>query len=200
MLKWLNRLHYRLGVWTRGAQGTIYWWTHGKGHSQGVSLGYSQNCSRSIFSALFGSGQQQCYQSTVVTFVARYFQLNSFILLLSATESHPIAHSPRANKWTENNIHLPDWLSSAPQSVKNLPRKTLKSRGNEGTERSGVHDEEQWTKERALGDTAGGCVLRRQVSYTFDTLYSLTRCVYLYPLFFFKFLVFEATLYANKDV
>jgi len=30
------------------------------------------------------------------------------------------------------------------------------TRGNEGAERSGVHDEEQWTKDRALGDTAGG--------------------------------------------
>jgi len=43
------------------------------------------------------------------------------------------------------------------------------TRGNEGAERSGVHDEEQWTKERALGDTAGGCVPERQVSFTFDT-------------------------------
>ena len=25
------------------------------------------------------------------------------------------------------------------------------TRGNEGTERSGVHDEEEWTKDRALG-------------------------------------------------
>jgi len=32
------------------------------------------------------------------------------------------------------------------------------TRGNEGAERSGVHDEEQWTKDRALGDTAGGYV------------------------------------------
>ena len=31
------------------------------------------------------------------------------------------------------------------------------TRGNEGAERSGVHDEEEWTKDRALGDTAGGC-------------------------------------------
>jgi len=30
-------------------------------------------------------------------------------------------------------------------------------------------DEEKWTKDRALGDTAGGCVPGRQVSYTFDT-------------------------------
>jgi len=43
------------------------------------------------------------------------------------------------------------------------------TRGNEGTERSGVHDEKQWTKDRALGDTAGGCVPGREVSYTFDT-------------------------------
>ena len=43
------------------------------------------------------------------------------------------------------------------------------TRGNEGTERSGVHDEEEWTKDRALGDTTGGCVPGRQVSYTFDT-------------------------------
>ena len=42
-------------------------------------------------------------------------------------------------------------------------------RGNEGTERSGVHDEEQWTKDRALGDTAGGCVPGGQVGFTFDT-------------------------------
>jgi len=42
------------------------------------------------------------------------------------------------------------------------------SRGNEGAERSGVHDEEEWTKDRALGDTAGR-VPGRQVSYTFDT-------------------------------
>ena len=32
------------------------------------------------------------------------------------------------------------------------------TRGNEGAERSGVHDEEEWTNDRALGDTAGGCV------------------------------------------
>ena len=43
------------------------------------------------------------------------------------------------------------------------------TRGNEDAERSGVHDEEQWTKDRALGDTAGGCVPGRQVSYIFDT-------------------------------
>ena len=43
------------------------------------------------------------------------------------------------------------------------------TRGNEGAEKSGVHDEEEWTKDRALGDTAGGCVPGRQVSYTFDT-------------------------------
>jgi len=43
------------------------------------------------------------------------------------------------------------------------------TRGNEGAERSGVHDEEEWTKDRALVDTAGGCVPERQVSYTFDT-------------------------------
>jgi len=43
------------------------------------------------------------------------------------------------------------------------------TRGNEGAERSGVHDEEQWTKDRALGDTTGGCVPGRQVSYTLDT-------------------------------
>ena len=28
----------------------------------------------------------------------------------------------------------------------------------------------------------------------------LTRCVYLFPLLFFKFLVFEAAMYSNKDV
>jgi len=43
------------------------------------------------------------------------------------------------------------------------------TRGNEGAEWSGVHDEEEWTKDRALGHTAGGCVPGRQVSYTFDT-------------------------------
>ena len=37
------------------------------------------------------------------------------------------------------------------------------------TERSGVHDEEQWTNDRALGDTAGGGVPGGQVSFTFDT-------------------------------
>ena len=45
----------------------------------------------------------------------------------------------------------------------------LGNKGNEDAERSGVHDEEQWTKDRALGDTAGGCVPGRQVSHTFDT-------------------------------
>jgi len=43
------------------------------------------------------------------------------------------------------------------------------TRGNEDAERSGVHDEEEWTKDRALGDTAEGCVPGRQASYTFDT-------------------------------
>jgi len=43
------------------------------------------------------------------------------------------------------------------------------TRGNEDAERSGVYDEEEWTKDRALGDTAGGCVPGRQVSYIFDT-------------------------------
>jgi len=43
------------------------------------------------------------------------------------------------------------------------------ARRNEGAERSGVHDEEQCTKDRALGYTTGGCVPGRQVSYTFDT-------------------------------
>ena len=43
------------------------------------------------------------------------------------------------------------------------------TRGNESTERSGVHDEKQWTKDRALGDTAGGCVPGGQVGFTFDT-------------------------------
>ena len=43
------------------------------------------------------------------------------------------------------------------------------TRGNEGTERSGVHDEEEWTKDRALGDTTGGCVLGGQVGFTFNT-------------------------------
>jgi len=44
------------------------------------------------------------------------------------------------------------------------------TRGNEGAERSGVHGKEKWTKDRALGDTTGGCVPGRQVSYTFDTI------------------------------
>ena len=43
------------------------------------------------------------------------------------------------------------------------------TRGNEGAERSGAHDKEEWTKDRVLGDTTGGCVPGRQVSYTFDT-------------------------------
>ena len=45
------------------------------------------------------------------------------------------------------------------------------TRGNKGTEKSGVHEEEQWTKDRALGDTAGGCVglPGRQVGFTSDT-------------------------------
>jgi len=40
------------------------------------------------------------------------------------------------------------------------------TRGNEAAKRSGVHDEEEWTKDRALGDTAGGCVPGRQVRLT----------------------------------
>ena len=44
-----------------------------------------------------------------------------------------------------------------------------RTRGNEGTERSGVHDEEWWTKDRALGDTAGGSVPGGQVGFTFYT-------------------------------
>jgi len=40
------------------------------------------------------------------------------------------------------------------------------TRGNEAAERSGVHDEEEWTKDRALGDTAGGSVPGRQVRLT----------------------------------
>ena len=43
------------------------------------------------------------------------------------------------------------------------------TRGNEGAERSGVHDEEQWTKDSALGDTAGGSVPGGQVGFTFYT-------------------------------
>ena len=43
------------------------------------------------------------------------------------------------------------------------------TRGNEGTERSGVHDEEKWTKDRALGDTVGGYVPGGQVGFTFNT-------------------------------
>jgi len=43
------------------------------------------------------------------------------------------------------------------------------TRGNEGAERSGVHDEEEWTKDRALGDTAGGSVPGGQVGFTFYT-------------------------------
>ena len=33
-------------------------------------------------------------------------------------------------------------------------------------ERSGVHDKEYWTKDRALGDTTGGCVPGRQLNST----------------------------------
>ena len=40
-------------------------------------------------------------------------------------------------------------------------------RGNEGAERSGVHDKEEWTKDRALGDTAGGSVPGGQVGSHF---------------------------------
>ena len=43
------------------------------------------------------------------------------------------------------------------------------TRGNEGAERSGVHGKEKWTKDRALGDTAGGSVPGRQVGFTFYT-------------------------------
>ena len=43
------------------------------------------------------------------------------------------------------------------------------TRGNEGAERSSVHDNEEWTKDRALGGTTGGCVPGRQVTCTFDT-------------------------------
>jgi len=43
------------------------------------------------------------------------------------------------------------------------------TRGNEDAERSGVHDEEQWTKDRALGDTTGGRVPGGQVGFTFYT-------------------------------
>ena len=37
-------------------------------------------------------------------------------------------------------------------------------------------------------------------NYAFDTLCSLTRCVSVFSLFLNKFLVFEAAIYANKDV
>ena len=40
------------------------------------------------------------------------------------------------------------------------------TRRNEGTERSGVHDEEYG---QSLGDTAGGCVPGGQVGFTFNT-------------------------------
>jgi len=43
------------------------------------------------------------------------------------------------------------------------------TRENEGVKRSGVHHKEEWTKDRALGDTTKGYAPRRQVSYTFDT-------------------------------
>jgi len=43
------------------------------------------------------------------------------------------------------------------------------TRGNEDTERSGVRDDEEWTKDRGLGDTAGGCVPGGQVGFSFDT-------------------------------
>ena len=42
------------------------------------------------------------------------------------------------------------------------------TRGNEGAERSGVRDKEEWTKDKALGDTTKD-VPGRQVSYKFDT-------------------------------
>ena len=44
------------------------------------------------------------------------------------------------------------------------------TKGNEGTERSGEHDEKQRIKDRALGDTAGGCVPGGQVGFTFNTV------------------------------
>ena len=43
-------------------------------------------------------------------------------------------------------------------------------------------------------------ILRFRSQHAFDILCSLTRCVYLFLLFFFKFLVFGAAIYANKDV
>ena len=43
------------------------------------------------------------------------------------------------------------------------------TRGNEGAKRSGVHDEEEWTEDRALEDTAGGSVPGGQVGFTFNT-------------------------------
>ena len=99
-------------MWTRGAQGTIYQWTHArKGALEGSHLGMPR-IARGLYSqpySPFGkSNAASGCQSTVITCctVARYFQLNSFSLLLSATESHTIANSPRANKRTANNIHL----------------------------------------------------------------------------------------------
>jgi len=40
------------------------------------------------------------------------------------------------------------------------------TRGNEGAERSGVHDEEEWTKDRALGETPQEDVCQEDRSVT----------------------------------
>jgi len=40
------------------------------------------------------------------------------------------------------------------------------TRGNEGAERSGVHDEEEWTKDRALGETPQEDVCQEDTSVT----------------------------------
>jgi len=47
-----------------------------------------------------------------------------------------------------------------------------------GTERSGVHDEEWWTKDRALEDTAGGCAPGRQVMLFTVPLLLVLKCFY----------------------
>ena len=48
------------------------------------------------------------------------------------------------------------------------------TRGNEVTERSDVHDEEYWTKDRALGDTTGGNVPGGQQSLFTLHIYTIT--------------------------
>ena len=44
------------------------------------------------------------------------------------------------------------------------------------------------------------CASAVHSQYAFDSLCSLTRCVSFFFFVFFKFLVFEAAMYANRDV